>query len=304
MHQARTTWPVTTRVSSVVAFEELRRQHPGLSARRFCAATEVPYSTFARWWAQFQRGGGRALCDRSKRPHRSPTALPGAVLDRIRQAHHAWGIGVRRLHATLRADGQIQCSASTVYRVLRRAGALTRKPRRPKPVWLRYAKERPGERAQLDLKYLPHDRYQLTLIDDCSRLLAATVLTDRTMADVCAALPRLLAQFPFPVQCIQSDNGSEFQSDVTALLADRGIRHTHTRPRCPHLNGKVERVQRTCQEEFWDGVVGTNLAQWERALQAYVRFYNTARLHSALGYDTPARVARRRLADHRLSHVS
>ena len=304
MHQTRTAWPVTTRVSYVVAFEELRRQHPRLSVRRFCAATEVPYSTFARWWSRFQHEGNRALADRSKRPTHSPTALPGAVLDRIRTAHHELGIGVRRLHATLAADGRITCSASSVYRVLHRAGALAIKPRRPTPVWTRYAKETPGERAQLDLKYLPENRYQLTLIDDCTRMLAATVLTERTMQDVCTALPRLLGQFPFPIRCIQSDNGSEFQSDVTHLLAARGIRHTHTRPRCPHLNGKVERVQRTCAEEFWDGVVPGPLATWERALQAYVRFYNTARLHSALGYDTPARFARRRLAHSPLSHLS
>lgn len=304
MHQARTSWPVTTRVSYVIAFEELRRQHPGLSARRFCAATEVPSSTFARWWARFQREGNRALTDRSKRPKHSPRALPGAVLDLIRLAHYELGIGVRRLHATLTADGRITCSASSVYRVLRRAGGLTTKPRRPKPVWTRYAKAMPGERAQLDLKYLPEDRYQLTLIDDCSRMLAATVLTGRTMQDVCGALPTLLAQFPFAIHCIQSDNGAEFQSEVTTLLANRGIRHTHTRPRCPHLNGKVERVQRTCAEEFWDGITGSDLLQWERDLQAYVRFYNTARLHSALGYDTPARVARRHLTDLPLAHLS
>lgn len=304
MHQARTSWPVMTRVSYVVAFAELRRQHPTLSGRRFCAATEVPYSTFARWWSRFQREGNRALTDRSKRPKHSPQALAGETLDIIRQAQHELGIGVRRLHAALTADGRIQCSASSVYRVLRRAGALVSKPRRPKPNWTRYAKATPGERAQMDLKYLPEDRYQLTLIDDCTRMLAATVLTGRTMDDVRQALPRLLAQFPFPMQCIQSDNGSEFQSDVTSLLADTGIRHAHTRPRCPHLDGKVERVQRTCAEEFWDGVTGSDLVQWERDLQAYVRFYNTQRLHSALGYDTPARFARQRLADPPLSQVS
>ena len=212
---------------------------------------------------------------------------------------------MRRLHATLRADRRITCSASSVYRVLRRAGALVPKPRRPTPVWQRYAKDRPGERTQIDLKYLPQNRYQFTLIDDCSRLLAATVLPDRTMATVAQALPRLLDRLPFPVACVQSDNGPEFQRAVTAVLRARGIRHTFIRPRCPHLNGKVERVQRTCQEEFWDGVDpdGT-LADWEHDLQAYVRFYNTQRLHSALSYDTPARVARRRLADPTLSHLS
>jgi hypothetical protein len=33
MHKPGTRWPVATRVSFIVAFEELRRQHPHLSAR-------------------------------------------------------------------------------------------------------------------------------------------------------------------------------------------------------------------------------------------------------------------------------
>jgi len=34
--------PVVTRVSFIVAFGELRCQHPHLSARRFCGETELP----------------------------------------------------------------------------------------------------------------------------------------------------------------------------------------------------------------------------------------------------------------------
>ena len=147
----------------------------GLSARRFCSATDIPYSTFARWWARWRAEGKRTLLDRSRRPRRSPRALAGGVLDVIRRAHWQLGWGVRRLHAYLRQAGLIRCSLSSVYRVLRRCGALVRRPRKPRPVWTRYAKASPGERAQMDLMYLPEGRYQLTLVDDCSRFLAATI---------------------------------------------------------------------------------------------------------------------------------
>jgi transposase InsO family protein len=147
----------------------------------------------------------------------------------------------------------------------------------------------------MDILYLPEGRYQLTLVDDCSRLLAATVLTERTTAAVCEALPRLLESIPFPLHCIQTDNGSEFAKAFTQLLARQGIRHVRIRPRTPHLNGKVERVQRTMREEHWDGVVGGSVENRERRLQAYVRFYNSKRLHSALGYSTPLVYAVNRL---------
>ena len=305
MHHPHTSWPVATRVSFIVSFEELRRQHPRLSARRFCEATEVPYATFARWWAAWRRRGARGLQDRSRRPRQSPNAATAATLDRIRLVHRRLGLGVRRLHAYLRQAGLVTCSLSTVYRVLRRAGALVRRPRKPKPIWQRYAKAWPGERAQLDLKYLPKNRFQLTLVDDCSRYLAAAVLTRRTCAAVCTVLPALLARFPFPLRCIQTDNGPEFGQALTQLLGQLTIRHTRIRPRSPHLNGKVERVQRTVQEEYWDGVGKGSLGAWERGLQAYVRFYNTQRLHSALGYATPARYAQARQPRARgISHMS
>jgi len=304
MHKVRTPWLKETRVGYIVSFEECQRRW-GVSARQFCSVAEVPYSTFARWWARWQREGNQALLDRPRRPRRCPSALQGQVLDVIRRTHRELGWGVRRLYAYLKQAGRITCSLSSVYRVLRRCGALLRRPRKPKPVWTRYAKATPGERAQMDLKYLPQDRYQLTLIDDCSRYLAATVLEKRTTAAVCRALPGLLEAFPFSLRCIQTDNGSEFGLDLTALLKRLDIRHTRIRPRCPHLNGKVERVQRTVQEEFWDGIGPGSLLQWERFLQDYVRFYNRARQHSALGYKAPMQYALERLPRQaRLSHMS
>jgi len=304
MHHRHTPWPVATRVQFIVSFEELRKRHPRLSARRFCAATEVPYPTFARWWAAWRSRGARGLQDRPRRPRHHPTTTDVVTLERIRLVHRRLRLGVRRLHAYLRQAGLVSCSLSTVYRVLRRAGSLVRRPRKPKPIWQRYAKAWPGERAQLDLKYLPQNRFQVTLIDDCSRYLAAAVLTRRTCAAVCAELPALLRRFPFPLRCIQTDNGSEFGQAFTQLLRELGIRHTRIRPRSPHLNGKVERVQRTVQEEYWDGVWKGSLADWERGLGTYVQFYNTQRLHSALGYTTPARYARQRLPARGISHMS
>lgn len=305
MHHARTAWPVETRVRYVVTYDELRRQHPRLSARRFCGMIEVPYATFARWLSRFHREGPRGLQDRSRRPRRHPNALRGAVLDVVRGAHRRSGLGVRLLHHVLSTAGRISCSVSSVYRILRRAGALVARPRRPKPVWIRYAKAVAGERAQMDLKYLPQDRFQLTLIDDCSRVVAATVLERRTSAAICEAVPALLASLPFALRCIQTDNGPEFGLMLTRLLETQGIRHVRIRPHTPRLNGKVERVQRTIAEELWAHLAPASLASWQHRLQTYLRFYNERRPHSALGYQPPFAYAHARLpAAPGVSHIS
>ncbi|TMB69003.1 MAG: transposase family protein [Chloroflexi bacterium] len=198
--------------------------------------------------------------DRTRRPHRCPKALAAEVLAAVRRGHYQLGLGIRRLHAHLLQARLIAFSLSSVYRILRRCGGLVLRPRKPKPNWIRYARALPGERAQMDLKYLPQRRFQLTLIDDCSRYLGATVLATRTTAAVCRALPRLLVK-----------------------------------PRTPRLNGKVERVQRIVQEEFWDGVDEAAIDHWERWLVDYVSFYNRRRLHSALGYRPPLEYALQRL---------
>jgi len=111
MHKPGTPWPVPTRISYIVAFWELRRQYPRLSARRFCEATESPNPTFARWWAAWRRKGKRGLLDRPKRPRRRPCAADtlathaavvladGRVARLDRGRHRFVRAGVPREHA-------------------------------------------------------------------------------------------------------------------------------------------------------------------------------------------------------------
>ncbi|MCJ7511002.1 MAG: hypothetical protein MUP14_08990, partial [Dehalococcoidia bacterium] len=65
MHKARTPWLIQTRAAYIASFEYARRRYPGLSARSFCEAANVPYSTFSRWWAAWERHDRKALADRS-----------------------------------------------------------------------------------------------------------------------------------------------------------------------------------------------------------------------------------------------
>ena len=67
---------------------------------------------------------------------------------------------------------------------------------------------------------------------------------------------------------------------------DEAIRFRPIPPRSPHLNGKVERVQRTVLEEFWDAAdskaadIGEQLAQW-------VSYYNWHHPHESLHGRSP-----------------
>ena len=130
--------------------------------------------------------------------------------------------------------------------------------------------------------------YQYTAIDDCSRWQVLAVYPDRSATSTLDFLERVLEGMPFPVQRVQTDRGGEFFAhEVQGRLRERRIKFRPNRPRAPHLNGKVERVQRTALEEFWPTVDPTEPDLAVR-LEEWRTFYNHHRPHGALGGGTPA----------------
>src|SRR5262249_55260746 len=71
------------------------------------------------------------------------------------------------------------------------------------------------------------------------------------------------------------------------VLQENGLGHHRIKPHCPEENGLIERMHRTLREEL-DGEALTNLLEAERGFARGVRRYNEQRLHSDLGFLTPA----------------
>jgi hypothetical protein len=80
--------------------------------------------------------------------------------------------------------------------------------------------------------------------------------------------------------------GSSSPTRSKTTCASGGSSSDLTGP-APHLNGKVERVQRTALEEFWPTVDPKN-PDLAVQLEAWRAFYNHDRPHSSLGGRTPA----------------
>jgi transposase InsO family protein len=76
------------------------------------------------------------------------------------------------------------------------------------------------------------------------------------------------------------------EKHVQRRLMAEAIRFRPIRPRSPHLNGKVERAQRTMLEEFW-AVTDTKVTDIEDQLALWVQHYNWHRPHAALHGLTP-----------------
>jgi transposase InsO family protein len=102
-------------------------------------------------------------------------------------------------------------------------------------------------------------------------------------------LENLRAVYPLAIRDVQTDNGSEFQGELDDYLQSQKIPHLWTYPRCPRINGCVERYQRSLSEEFIE--VHEDSIREPRAflqhLGEYLVFYNRRRIHEGIGKQTP-----------------
>jgi len=95
--------------------------------------------------------------------------------------------------------------------------------------------------------------------------------------------------YPVQIKSIQTDNGLEFQGVFEQYLSKRQITHYFIYPRCPKVNGVIERYQRTLQEEFLEpnSDLMYHPKLFYEKLAEYLIFYNTKRVHESLGFKSP-----------------
>ena len=255
-----------------------------------CRRCGISRPTLRKRWRRHRAEGEAGLEMRSRRPHRSPhrkvLEREEALILRLRRERK---LGIKRLRNELIRQHGLKLALDTIHKVLVRHGENRLEPPRPKRKGTRrYSRPVPGDRVQMDTCKIAPGLYQYTAIDDCSRWQVLGLYPRRTAANTLAFLDRVAAGMPFPVQRVQTDRGQEFFAyEVQGRLRERRIKFRPTRPRSPHLNGKVERAQRTALEEFWAtaDLKGPNLAP---QLEAWRAFYNQHRPHTALSGRTPA----------------
>jgi len=115
-----------------------------------------------------------------------------------------------------------------------------------------------------------------------------------TSADWLTALDGAVnRQFPHGVRdgglSLRSDNGCQATSVAFMKACHQlGIVQAFTSYNNPKGNADTERQMRTLKEELVWLREWTSTRELQRALAAWVEWYNTRYLHSALGYRTPA----------------
>jgi transposase InsO family protein len=254
-----------------------------------CRRCGISRPTLRKWQRRFQADGEAGLSDQSRRPLSSPGQKifveQEALILTLRRDRK---LGVKQLRNELIRHHDLPLSLDTIHRVLVRHNVqILKRPRRRLKGALRYSRPLPGDRIQMDVCKIAPGVYQYTAIDDCSRYKVVGVYGRRTAANTLAFLDRVIEEMPFPIERIQTDRGLEFfAEEVQRLLMEWAIKFRPIAPRSPHLNGKVERTQRTDLEEFWSAVHPKD-AEIETRLSEWQHHWNWERPHTALGGATP-----------------
>jgi putative transposase len=101
------------------------------------------------------------------------------------------------------------------------------------------------------------------------------------------------AQKEFDVEIVMpriiSDNGSQFTArDFKQFVRLVGITHVRTSPYYPQSNGKLERWHGSLKQACIRPASPATIDEARQRVADYVEQYNQTRLHSAIGYITPA----------------
>ena len=272
-----------------------------------CEAYAVSRATVYRWRQRYQPFRVKSLEPRSRAP-KTKRQVSWSWEDEqrilaLRQHYPRWG--KRKLVPKLREQG-CTLSEATVGRILarlKRAGRLIepkrmpiRRPRPLRPHATRkptdYHPQRPGDLLQIDTVHITTREgtqlRQFSAIDAFSRVAAVTVRRSATAGTAADFLDELLDRYPLRIRAIQVDGGSEFMAAFEDTCAANDIPVYVLPPRSPELNGRVERFNRTSQEEFWQCYDGElDLVSVNAARREWETTYNQVRPHQALQMQTP-----------------
>ena len=253
--------------------------------------------TIYRWREKYD-GTAQSLKNKSRRPHSHPNQHTEEEIKMIKNYKYKnKETGIVVLWVKLRRAGYTR-SITSLYRVMQRIGIYQKTPSKkkeyePKPYEeMKY----PGERVQIDVKYVPAKSltkevkekerryYQYTAIDEYTRQRVLWASKEHSTYASTEFLKIIKKKFKYKIECIQTDNGTEFTNRLTTYrdkktlfeeaLEEAGIRHKLIKPKTPRHNGKVERSHRKDQERFYYNKIFCSFEDFKNRLKYWEKEYN------------------------------
>ena len=304
---------------------------------RAAAQYHTSVSSIYRWSKIYRESGNNieSLEKAPTRPFMHPEAHTKEEVKLIRDLRRRNpNIGLQDLWLKLRKRGYSR-SMSGLYKELITLDLSTHPQSKPSPTCRKLKPYEqmtyPGERAQIDVKYVPKEclapefiekygsteLYQYTAIDEYSRYRILCGYREHNTYSSSLFLCQVYSQFKalgIEVECVQTDNGSEFTKSFHAkdknnhsmfeVTARRlGIKLKRIKPHTPRHNGKVERSHREDQKRLYSEMIRLNRLitdeeSFARKLKRYQDQSNNRPMRP-LGYKSPKQVLEEYLKQHK-----
>jgi transposase-like protein/transposase InsO family protein len=250
----------------------------GKTIKEVCLIFGISRKTYYKWYRHDHGLGSNQYKNHAIHPQ---TKIKDGVRVAIVKAKEKYNYGPAKMRLYLLQHEKIDVSSTAIYKFMKKK-RLIRKPQK-KLKWYTPLKEpfvtkKPGENVQLDVKYVPDGfgywKYQYRFIDAASDMQYAVESYMRDARSTIKAFHGAERKLPFPITGIQTDNGGEFRGAFHDYLIHRGFIHRFIPKKSAPWNGKVERANRSVDDEFY-----LNMTRPWRTLGQYVHWYNHERYH-------------------------
>lgn len=251
------------------------------------------------------------LISYSRRPKTNPRAYSEEIIRLIIKIRKRTKRGPEYIWFMLKDKYSIHISVTGIYKVLKRNRLIReRKHRRRTNKTYKAPKYLPGEKVQIDLKYVKlADNisqklgrkyrwvYQYTAIDVATGIKFKMIHESRDSQASVDFLSRVRLFYPFPIKVIQTDNGLEFTWKLHPEITKThpftlqcllyGYEHKTIPPAYPRANSHVERTHRTDEEYVYRGRTFTSLKQLHKINLRTLKEFNEIHPQKTKHFMTP-----------------